>query len=175
MRVHILPWALAGCEFGPEILELGPGYGASTDLLRSFCGHLTCVESDRHLATSLQKRMGATNTTVLWGDASEIQVPDATFDGAVCFMMLHHVTPMAKQDQLLVEMLRVLRPGGIFAGIDSLSSPMLRVLHSHDTVIMVDPATLSERLEAAGFEQVQVNVSRYAFRFSARKPFDILG
>ncbi|HEU4982718.1 MAG TPA: hypothetical protein VFT88_08550, partial [Acidobacteriaceae bacterium] len=35
---------------------------------------------------------------------------------------------------------------------------------------MVDPHPLPRRLEAAGFEGVQVDITRFAFRFRARKP-----
>jgi hypothetical protein len=39
-----------------------------------------------------------------------------------------------------------------------------------DTFVLVDPETLPQRLAAAGFENVQVDVNPYAFRFRARKP-----
>lgn len=114
--------------------------------------------------------MEGMSTTVLQGDASAIQLPDSRFDGAVCFMMLHHVTPATKQNRLFAETMRVLRPGGIFAGADSLSSPVLSVLHLFDTVQMIEPESLEGRLKDAGFENIHVDVNRYAFRFRACKP-----
>jgi len=170
LRLHIVPWALEDVELGPHILELGPGYGASTDLLRSRCGHLTCLESDGHLAARLQKRIASPGTNIIHGDASTICLPGSVFDGTVCFMMLHHVTPAMNQDQLFAEVLRVLRPGGIFVGADSPWSPLLTVLHLFDRVSMVDPVSLPKRLEAAGFKDVHVDLNRYAFRFRGRKP-----
>lgn len=170
LRLHVLPWALEDCSLGSDVLELGPGYGTSTKLLRSRCEHLTCLESDRKLATLLRNRIESTNTTVLCGDGAATQLPDAMFDGTVCFMMLHHVTPAINQDQLFAEVLRVLRPGGVFAGADSPASPLLTALHLFDRVTMLDPAALPKRLEAAGFEDVHVDVNRYAFRFRAWKP-----
>jgi hypothetical protein len=65
---------------------------------------------------------------------------------------------------------RVLRPGGIFAGVDSLSSPGFRMLHLFDTMVVVDPGSFPKRLQAAGFVDVQVDVNPYAFRFRARRP-----
>lgn len=170
LRLHVLPWALEGVELGPDLLELGPGYGAATDLLRTRCERLTCLESDEPLARNLRQRMDGSNTTVLSGDACSIQLPDSMFGGVACFMMLHHVAPAIRQDQLFAEVFRVLRPGGAFAGADSLASPVLSVLHLFDTVLMVDPVSLPARLKAAGFENVQLDVSRYGFRFSACKP-----
>jgi hypothetical protein len=65
----------------------------------------------------------------------------------------------------------VLRPGGIFAGTDSLYSRSFRLLHLFDTMVVVDPGAFPERLKAAGFDQVQVDIMKpYAFRFRARKP-----
>ena len=33
MRDVILPWALGETDLGDDVLEVGPGYGASTDVL----------------------------------------------------------------------------------------------------------------------------------------------
>lgn len=75
--------------------------------------------------------------------------PDATFDGAVSFTMLHHVPSEAMQNRLLAEVARVLRPGGIFAGTDSLYNRSFRLLHFLDTMVVVDPCTFPERLMKA--------------------------
>jgi SAM-dependent methyltransferase len=104
-------------------------------------------------------------------DATAMSLPDESFDGAVCFTMLHHVRSAALQDRLLKEVARILRPGGVFAGTDSLYSRSFRFLHLFDTMVVVDPATFPARLKAAGFDDVQVDVmAPYAFRFRARKP-----
>lgn len=159
-------------DLGKSLLELGPGYGASTNLLLPRCESLTCVESDQRLAENLRARPKSPNMTVVCGDAAALQFPDSEFNAAVCFMMLHHVTPAPRQDQLFAEAFRVLRPGGAFAGADSPSSPLLTVLHLFEKVAMVDPLSLPCRLEAAGFKNVQVDITRYAFRFRARKPIN---
>ena len=96
--------------------------------------------------------------------------PSASFDAALSFTMLHHVPSKELQDRLLAEVARVLRPGGIFAGVDSLSSRGFRLLHLFDTMVVVDPTSFPKRLEAAGFVDVQVDVNPYAFRFRARRP-----
>jgi hypothetical protein len=84
--------------------------------------------------------------------------------------MLHHVPSAALQDRLMTEVARVLRPGGTFAGTDSLYSRSFRMLHLCDTMVIVDPATLPSRLRSAGFDDVHVDVMKpYAFRFRARK------
>ncbi len=165
----VLPWVLDGVELGANVLEVGPGPGVTTDLLRTRVDRLTCVEIDGRLAESLSQRMRGHNVTVVREDATAMSFPAASFDGAVCLTMLHHVASAALQDRLLAEVARVLRPGAIFAGVDSRYSRYFRMLHLFDTMVVVDPSTFPKRLEAAGFTDVQVDVNPYAFRFRARR------
>jgi ubiquinone/menaquinone biosynthesis C-methylase UbiE len=69
-------------------------------------------------------------STVVCQDATAMPFPDATFIGAVSFTMLHHVSSEAMQNRLLAEVARVLRPGGVFAGTDSLYSRSLPARHN---------------------------------------------
>lgn len=163
-----LPWTLEGIDLGAQALEVGPGYGAATEHLARRTGHLTCVEINRRMAKKLQARMNG--VTVLCEDATRMSLPDARFDAAVCFTMLHHIPSAEMQDRLLREVLRVLKPGGVFAGTDSKESQGFRWLHLFDTLTLVDPERFAGRLAAAGFEEAQVDVNPYAFRFRARKP-----
>src|SRR5713226_2364367 len=166
---YAMPWTLDKIDLGSNVLEVGPGPGVTTDLLRTRVEHLTCVEIDRTLADSLSRRVAGRNVTVLCDDATAIPLPDETFDGAVSFTMLHHVPSAALQDRLLAEVARVLRPRGVFAGTDSISSPLFRLMHVFDTMVVVNPNSFPKRLEAAGFADVQVDVNQYAFRFRARR------
>lgn len=170
VETYILPWTLEGVDLGSNVLEVGPGPGATTDLLRGRVTHLTCVEVDRAFADALRRRNVSRNVSVVCEDATAMSFPSDTFDGAVSFTMLHHVPSVALQDRLLSEVARVLRPGGIFAGTDSLYSRSFRLLHLFDTMVVVDPAAFPDRLKAAGFDEVQVDIMKpYAFRFRARK------
>ena len=170
VETYIFPWVLDGLDVGTDVLEVGPGPGVTTDLLRGRVERLTCVEIDRAFADSLARRMRGHNVTVVRQDATAMSFPDATFDGAVSFTMLHHVPSEAMQNRLLAEVARVLRPGGVFAGTDSLYSRTFRLLHLFDTMVLVDPRTFPDRLRTAGFDEVQVDVfDPYAFRFRARK------
>ncbi len=169
VETHILPWALEGVDLGSNVLEVGPGPGITTDFLRTRVEKLTCVEIDRGYAESLGRRM-AGKVAVLCEDATCMSLKDATFDGAVCLTMLHHVASAALQDRLFGEVARVLRPGGALVGVDSVNSFFFRLLHLFDTMVPVDPGTLSARLKTAGFTDIQVDVNPYAFRFHARRP-----
>jgi SAM-dependent methyltransferase len=130
---------------------------------------LTCVEIDRGFADALARRTAGSNVTVLCEDATAMSLASAAFDGAVSLTMLHHVPSAGLQDRLLSEVARVLRPGGVFVGVDSVYSRSLRLLHLFDTMVLVDPSTFPARLHAAGFKDVHVETNPYAFRFFARR------
>jgi SAM-dependent methyltransferase len=166
----IIPWVLDGVELGDDVVEVGPGPGLTTDVLRRRAGRLTAIEIHKELATSLQTRFAGRNVEVICADATATGLPGDRYTAAVCLTMLHHVPSVALQDQLFVEVHRLLRPGGILVGQDSLASDELRALHVDDTYVPVEPAGLAPRLEASGFADVVVDTNEYAVRFRARKP-----
>jgi SAM-dependent methyltransferase len=84
--------------------------------------------------------------------------------------MLHHLPSPQLQDKLLLEVRRVIRPGGIFLGSDSLQSLFMRIIHIGDTLVPTDPCTFAKRLAAAGFEAAKIEKNSDAFRFHARRP-----
>jgi SAM-dependent methyltransferase len=166
----LIPWALDGLHLGDKVLEVGPGPGLTTAYLSKRCPDLTALEIDEKLAASLQKNLSGTGVEVRLGNACEMPFQDASFSTVVAFTMLHHVPSVGLQDRLFGEVHRVLRPGGTFAGTDSRDSWGIRLIHLHDTMILVDPAALSRRLAEAGFTDIQVDSQRRRFRFSAHKP-----
>jgi SAM-dependent methyltransferase len=167
---YIVPWTVESLDLGSEVVEIGPGYGAATAILQNRVKQLTCVEIDTKLADRLRRSSLNRNVKILCEDATTMSLPNASFDGALCFTMLHHIASPPLQDRLLAEVHRVLKPNGIFAGTDSINSRFFRLIHLFDTCVLVDPETFPDRLRAAGFEDVQVDVNPYAFRFRARKP-----
>lgn len=166
----ILPWSLSGVELGEDLLEIGPGPGFTTDWLRHRYRSLACLEVDPSLARDLQRRMLGTNVTVHSGSGTEMPFGDRTFSGVVSFTMLHHVPSVELQDRLFHEAFRVLRPGGVFAGVDSVLSVHMKIFHIGDTMVLVDPDELPLRLQSAGFEFVEVDSATDRFRFHAQRP-----
>ena len=163
----VIPWALDGLDLGEDVLELGPGPGLTTDVLRQRAARLTAVEIDPRLASSLQERMKNTNVEVVEADATAMPFPDGSFSAVLSFTMLHHVPYVTLQDRLLAEAWRVLRPRGVFAGTDTAPGVLLRFAHIGDTIVPVDPATFGQRLETAGFDEVEVKKGLGEFRFQA--------
>ena len=43
---ELLPWALEGVDLGDDVLEVGPGPGVTTDLLRGRTPRLTALEGE---------------------------------------------------------------------------------------------------------------------------------
>ena len=166
---QMLPWALSGVDLGQDILEVGPGPGLTTDFLRVRLERITALEIDSRLASALGRRLRGTNVRVIQGDATAMPFEDNSFSGAISLTMLHHVPSAALQDRLLSEVCRVLRPGAVFAGIDSLWSRTMQILHIRDTLATIDPSTFGKRLEAAGFIGVSVDVAEGRFRFNAQR------
>jgi SAM-dependent methyltransferase len=166
----IIPWVLDAVDLGEDVLEVGPGPGLTTDVLRTKVPRLTAVEIHDELAAALAQRLAGTNVTVICTDATRTGLPGDRFSGAVCLTMLHHVPSVERQDALFAEMRRLLRPGGMLVGQDSLDNDELRALHVDDTYVPVDPIELPARLADAGFTDIRVDTNEYAVRFHAKKP-----
>jgi len=170
VREHILPGAVGDIDFGNDVLEVGPGYGATTDVLAEWVPKLTAVEIDEDLATMLVARfVDVPSVTIVQGDATALDFPDGRFTGAACFTMLHHVPTVALQDRLLAEVARVLRPGAALVAGDSLASPDMEAHHVGDTYNPVDPAGLEDRLLGAGFADVEVKTNPFGWSVVARR------
>lgn len=165
-----LEWVLEGADLGDNVLEIGPGPGLTTDILRQKYKRITAIEVDDKLASALKTRLDGSGVRVVQGNAADLPFPDKSFSGAAAITMLHHVPNNKLQDQLFGEAFRVLVPGGFFVGSDSLWSPFMQIIHLFDVMNLVDPYTLGHRLEQAGFERVNVEVGDGTFRFHARRP-----
>jgi SAM-dependent methyltransferase len=170
VRDLIIPWAQAAVDLGDDVLEVGPGFGATTDVFRERVVALTSVEIDPVLARRLADRLAGTNVTVVEGDATALDLPDGRFTGAVCFSMLHHVPTPELQDRIFAEVARVLRPGAPFVASDSVHRADLEAFHEGDTYLPLDPATVADRLAAQGFVAVEVEAHEQGWAARARTP-----
>src|SRR5271155_5264420 len=147
----MIPWAVGDADLGDDVLEIGPGYGATTDVFAELLPQLTSVEIDPDLAARLQTRYVGTHVEVVLGDATQLTFPNGRFSGAICFSMLHHIPSPVLQDRVFVETARVLRPGSPIIAVDGVESDAVRAFHEGDTYQPIDPTTLEARLMNAGF------------------------
>jgi hypothetical protein len=51
---ELLPWVLDGYQLGDDLLEVGPGPGLTTDILRRYTARLAAAELDGALARRLR-------------------------------------------------------------------------------------------------------------------------
>jgi ubiquinone/menaquinone biosynthesis C-methylase UbiE len=169
IQVNILPALAAGLDLGEQMLEIGPGPGAATDWLRTKVRRLVALEVEDEAAEALAKRLAGTNVEIVSGDAAALEYADDSFDSVACFTMLHHVPTVSLQNRLLAEALRVLRPGGVLIGADSLASDRLHHFHAQDTYNPVEAGSFMPRLQTLGFEKITVVVDGM-MSFIAHKP-----
>ncbi|WP_410630768.1 class I SAM-dependent methyltransferase [Amycolatopsis sp. cmx-4-83] len=166
---RLTPW-LADRDLGDDVLEIGPGFGATTRVLLEAVPKLTVLEIDPASTELLRAKFGD-RAEVVEGSGAEMPFEDGRFSAVVCFTMLHHVPTAELQDAIFAEAARVLRPGGTYCGSDGQLNLRFRLLHVGDTMNVVDAATFPARLEKAGFEQVDVRLEpKQLVIFEAVKP-----
>jgi ubiquinone/menaquinone biosynthesis C-methylase UbiE len=170
VRRELLPWAMHDVPLSGEVLEFGPGFGATTRVLAERCDRLSILELDQDYCLRLRAQLGD-RVSVTQGDATQMPFEDQRFSTVVCFTMLHHIPSPELQDRALAEAARVLRPGGVFAGSDSTGGgPLFTAIHIGDTLNLVDPETFGNRLLAAGFVRPRIDAAQRSFRWLAAKP-----
>jgi ubiquinone/menaquinone biosynthesis C-methylase UbiE len=156
-----LPWALQGHELRGEVVEIGCGSGAmAAGVLRRFPDvRLTATDFDQSMVDAATRRLAPfkTRAEVRHADATSLPFPDASFDAALSFIMLHHVV---EWEHALAELVRVLRPGGVLLGYDLMGERAGRVGHGreHDVRLMRRPE-LERRLAALPVEQLALRPS----------------
>ena len=170
---ELVPFGVDGVKLGDDVLEIGPGFGATTRVLAGQVDRLSVVELDPGYCERLRAELGngSGGVNVVQGDGTQLPFPDGRFSAVLCFTMLHHIPTAAQQDQAFGEVTRVLRPGGTFAGADSIGTGWLfHAIHVGDTLNLIDPGSLPARLSAAGLSVDEVKRGRRSFRWRAVKP-----
>jgi SAM-dependent methyltransferase len=156
LRDILMPLVIGSVDLGDDVLELGPGAGLSTELLRARVRALTAVELDGEMAATLSSRLAGTNVEVVHADATDLPFEDRRFTGVASFSFLHHMPTAELQDLLFGEVARVLQPGGVFAAYDGTASTQIANLHAGLPYNPVDPNTVEPRLLGAGFATVEL-------------------
>jgi ubiquinone/menaquinone biosynthesis C-methylase UbiE len=167
---ELVPWGVKGVDLGDRVLEVGPGFGATTRVLARRLERLDVLELDEGYCQRLRAEL-PDSVTVTQGDATSLPYPDGSFSAVLCFTMLHHIPTRHDQDRAFAEIARVLTPDGVFAGTDSVGTgPLFKLIHVGDTLLPLDPDELPQRLRAAGLDDPEVRRANGSFRFRARKP-----
>lgn len=152
-----------------DLLDIGTGTGRLLEVLAPQIKRGLGVDLSREMlgiARANLERAGIRHCQVRQADMYALPLDTASVDAAVIHQVLHFADEPQKA---IAEAARVLRPGGVFAGLDSRLNLRFRLIHVGDTMTVVDPATLPDRLRAAGFTDVEVDVVPRVFRFRAAR------
>lgn len=156
---HVPSWA------GQRVLDLGCGGGFMAETLAKRGAHVTGVDPASDAVAAARQHAEDTGLTIAYevGTGETLSAPDGQFDTVVCVDVLEHVTDL---DATLDQVARVTRSGGTFA-FDTINRTLLarfvvviaaeRVLRilprgTHDPALFIRPADLKAKLEARGFE-----------------------
>ena len=170
LGTEILPWSLKGVDLGGEVWNSDQGQASQ----RTGCAPNAGTSHALNWTSTWRALCGSVlpPRTSRCGSVTPRQCHSATRRFPL-FSHLRCSTPytfLALQDRLFCEAFRVLKPGGIFAGSDSLWSVWMQIFHFADTMVTLDPGLLPGRLEAAGFKDVGVETSGGRVRFWAKRP-----
>jgi O-antigen biosynthesis protein len=110
---------------GKDVLDVACGEGYGTALLAQAAKHVTGVDIDRRSIDDAKAKYGENDVTWLSADCTAIPVADASFDVVVSFETIEHLT---QHTELLREIKRVLRPGGVLV-MSSPNKTPYRALH----------------------------------------------
>lgn len=108
-----IDWALAPLRSpAGRLLDLAAGTGKLTaSLVRRPGAEVVAVEPDEHMLAVLRERLPGVRA--LAGSAESIPLPDASVDAVLVGQAFHWFDPARAGDELA----RVLRPGGVLAGL----------------------------------------------------------
>lgn len=111
----------AGCERPARVVDLGCGTGISTRIWAALAGEVLGIDPSRSMLDQAEARGVPANVHYRLGEAASTGLPDASVDVVVAVQSFHWMEPRAT----LAEVGRVLRPGGIFAAVDTRFPPAI--------------------------------------------------
>ena len=164
------PTALAKLEIGEVVLDLGSGGGIDVLLSARRVGPtgkaygLDMTDEMLALANENKRKSGVENVEFLRGEIENIPLPDNSVDVIIsnCVINLS-----ADKDKVLREAFRVLKPGGRLAVSDVVTRGEINPEIRKNILLWVgciagalDEKEYSNKLVAAGFEQVSMETTR---------------
>ncbi|MBL6720196.1 MAG: metalloregulator ArsR/SmtB family transcription factor [Planctomycetes bacterium] len=143
---------------GLVLADLGCGTGYMARALAPLASRLICVDQSEAMLAEAQENLRALPPTTAvefrQGALDALPLDDASLDGAVMGMVLHH---LEDAHGALVEVLRALRPGGTFAVLELAPHREAWVQETlGDRHLGLPTTEVVRTLERAGFQDVHV-------------------
>ncbi|MGY6548717.1 MAG: bifunctional 2-polyprenyl-6-hydroxyphenol methylase/3-demethylubiquinol 3-O-methyltransferase UbiG [Roseinatronobacter sp.] len=148
---------------GKDVLDLGCAGGFMAEALVARGAQVTGIDPAREAIAAARAHAQAGGLAIRYdvGVGEALPYPEEGFDAVVCVDVLEHVQDL---DQVLAEVARVLRPGGLFLfdtinrnplarlATITVAEDILRLLPrgTHDPAMFIKPAELRAGLERAG-------------------------
>lgn len=153
-----------------RILDFGTGVGNSLPYLRHYFPKSIIVGADvssRSLAIAARRFPGVAALVVF--DGERLPFSDRSFDAAFVANVFHHIDP-SEHDKHLADLYRVLSPGGrLFLFEHNPHNPLtiyaVNTCEFDRDAQLVRPAAVRRRLNAAGFDQVEIRYRIFVPRF----------
>ncbi|HEX3353286.1 MAG TPA: arsenite methyltransferase [Terriglobales bacterium] len=164
------PTLLAQLNPGEVVLDLGSGGGIDVLLSAKRVGPtgkaygLDMTDEMLALANENKRKAGAENVEFLRGEIEQIPLPDNSVDVVIsnCVINLS-----ADKDRVLREAFRVLKPGGRFAVSDVVTRGEILPAIRQNILLWVgcvggalEEREYREKLQGAGFEQIEIEPTR---------------
>ncbi len=147
-----------------DVLDVACGPGVVTAAIAPVATSVVAFDATEQMLEKAKARCvraGLSNVVFKHGDAENLPFEDARFDGVVTRLAIHH---FAHPQRALDEMFRVLRPGGVAAIVDVVSSEVaaesnlqnaIERLRDPSHVCMLSATELDNGLTLAGFQIVE--------------------
>ena len=143
-----------GTLAGKHVLEIGCGRGVGIEILLSMgAEHVTGFDLDPKMIALAQKRLAkhSDRARVFIGDAEAIDIRDNSFDAVVDYGVIHHIPYWQRA---LKEIVRVLKPGGMFYFEDLLKNLITtwpaQLFFDHPQATQFHGGEFRSELECAG-------------------------